>query len=71
MKWDLSERELTWAELWRKDHAVKSLDPGLLRSVYNTLPSPVNLHPWGLGEDTTAICVAREGHWRIFYQDAD
>ena len=37
-KWDLPERELTWAELWREDQLRISL---LLRSVYDTLPSPV------------------------------
>ena len=36
-KWDLPERELTWAELRREDQLRISL---LLRSVYVTLPSP-------------------------------
>ena len=33
MKWDLPERELIWAELWRKDQLRISF---LLRSVYDT-----------------------------------
>ena len=37
-KWELPERELTWVELWRKDQFSISV---LLRSAYDTLPSPV------------------------------
>ena len=48
IKLDLPERELTWAELWRKDQFRISF---LLRSVYDKLPSSVNLHQWGLVVD--------------------
>ena len=58
MKWDLPERELTWAGLWRKDQFRISF---LLRSVYDTLPSPVNLHQWGLVEDPNCKLCGKRG----------
>ena len=58
MKWDLPERELTWTELWRKDQFRISF---LLRSVYDTLPSPVNLHQWGLVEDPNCKLCGKRG----------
>ena len=41
MKWGLPERKFTWAKLWRKDQLGILF---LLRSVYDTLSSPVQLH---------------------------
>ena len=38
--------------------------------MYDTPPSAVNLHQWGLVEEETASCLAREGQWRTFYQGA-
>ena len=57
MKWDLPEQELIWAELWRKDQFRISF---LLKSVFDTLPSPVNLHQWGLVKDPNCkLCGKR------------
>lgn len=47
-KWDLPSRKVTWAELWRLEPIRISF---MLRSVYDTLPSPSNLCRWGLTED--------------------
>lgn len=58
MKWDLSEQELTWKELWRKDQFRISF---CLRSMQGTLPSPANLQQWEFSEDTTVCRVEREG----------
>ncbi|XP_015240280.1 PREDICTED: uncharacterized protein LOC107091067 [Cyprinodon variegatus] len=46
-KWDLPKRKITWAELWRLEPFRISF---LLRSVYDTLPTPANLHRLGLSE---------------------
>ena len=58
MKWDLPEREVTWAERWRKDQFRISF---LLRSVYDTLRSPVNLHQWGPVEDPNCKLCDKRG----------
>jgi len=50
MRWDLPARKITWSELWRLDPFRISF---MLRSVYDTLPSPSNLCKWGLAEDPT------------------
>ena len=58
MKWDIPERELTFTELWRKDQ-FRILFP--LTSVYDTLPSPENLHQWGLVEDPICNLCGKRG----------
>ena len=63
-KWDLPERELTWAELWRKDQFSISV---LLRSAYDTLPSPVKLHQWGLVEDPNCKLCGKRGTMAVSY----
>ncbi|KAK0140746.1 hypothetical protein N1851_022262 [Merluccius polli] len=40
-KWDLPKHKITWPELWRLEPFRISF---LLRSVYDTLPTPTNLH---------------------------
>ncbi|XP_021349432.1 uncharacterized protein LOC110466448 [Mizuhopecten yessoensis] len=56
-RWNLPERKMTWAEIWRMEPFRISF---LLRSVYDTLPSPVNLHQWGLTEDPCCkLCGGR------------
>ena len=35
-------QKVKWSDLWSNDVAIKFL----IRSVYDTLPSPVNLHLW-------------------------
>ena len=69
MKCCQPEGEFTWAKLWRKDQLGILF---LLRSVYDTLPSPVQLHQWGLVKDLNPSCVARarDNGARTFYQDA-
>ncbi|XP_078322870.1 uncharacterized protein LOC144622162 [Crassostrea virginica] len=51
-KWDLPSRKVTWAELWRLEPIRISF---MLRSVYDTLPSPSNLCRWVLTEDPSYI----------------
>ncbi|RXN33882.1 hypothetical protein ROHU_015321 [Labeo rohita] len=47
-RWNLTKRTITWSELWRLEPFRISF---LLRAVYDTLPTPVNLHRWGRRED--------------------
>ncbi|XP_060066953.1 uncharacterized protein LOC132547205 [Ylistrum balloti] len=56
-RWKLLERKLTWTDLWRYEPLrIQSL----LRSVYDTLPSPANLHQWGLVEEPKCqLCQER------------
>lgn len=57
IKWNMWERELTWAELWRKDQFRISF---LVWSVYDALKSSVNLQQWGLSEDSNCkLCGKR------------
>ncbi len=46
-RWNLPKRTIT-CELWRLEPFRISF---LLRAVYDTLPTPVNLHRWGTRED--------------------
>ncbi|XP_045167230.2 uncharacterized protein LOC123530520 [Mercenaria mercenaria] len=54
-KWCTTDRKLTWAEIWRCEPVRLSF---LLRSVYDLLPSPSNLHRWGLQDNP--ICPLRD-----------
>lgn len=47
-KWTTTSRKLTWADLWRYEPLRIAF---LLRSVYDLLPSPYNLHRWGLQDN--------------------
>ena len=47
-RWKTTERHLTLADIW---HYEPLRIKFLLRSVYDLLPSPANLHRWGLVED--------------------
>lgn len=47
-RWNLPKRAITWSELWRLEPFCISF---LLQAVYDTLPTPVNLHRWGMRED--------------------
>ncbi len=49
-RWDLPKRKMTWADLWRLEPFRLSF---LLRAVYDTLPTPVNLKRWGMRDDPT------------------
>ena len=57
-RWDLPKRNLTWADLWRLEPFRISF---LLRSVYDTLPTPVNLHRWGMRDDPTCKLCGKKG----------
>ncbi|RXN07805.1 hypothetical protein ROHU_035438 [Labeo rohita] len=57
-KWDSPKRKITWGDLWRLEPFRISF---LLRSVYDTLPTPTNLHKWGLREDPLCkLCGERD-----------
>ena len=47
-RWNLPKRTITWSEMWRLEPFRISF---MLRAVYDTLPTPVNLHRWGMRED--------------------
>lgn len=64
MKWDVQKHKITWPEIWRLEPFRISF---LLRSVYDTLPSPTNLHRWGLGRIHCEGCVEREEHWCTYW----
>ncbi len=57
-KWDLPERKITWADLWRLEPFRISF---LLRSVYDTLPTPTNLHKWGMRQDPLCKLCGERG----------
>lgn len=42
----------------------------LLRSVYDTLPTPTNLHRWGIGRIHGACYVGKEARWCTYWQGA-
>ncbi|XP_028310814.1 uncharacterized protein LOC114468234 [Gouania willdenowi] len=52
------ERKVTWAELWKAEpHRIKFL----IQAVYDVLPSPSNLHTWGVAETSAcSLCSKRE-----------
>jgi hypothetical protein len=57
-RWSTTERKLTWADLWQYEPLRLSF---LLRSVYDLLPSPANLHRWGLVEDPRCPLCDKKG----------
>jgi len=57
-KWELPKRKITWADLWRLEPFRISF---LLRSVYDTLPTPTNLHKWGMREDPLCKLCGERG----------
>ena len=49
----MQERALTWQNIWSMEgHQIKFL----LCSVYDVLPTPLNLHPCGLAESPSWLC---------------
>lgn len=52
-KWEIvRERALTWQDIWSMEaHRIKFL----LCSVYDVLPTPSNLHTWGLPESPSCM----------------
>ncbi|XP_066299893.1 uncharacterized protein [Branchiostoma lanceolatum] len=57
-KWNLPSRKISWSELWKLEPFRISF---LLRSVYDTLPSPTNLCRWGLREDPACKLCGERG----------
>ncbi|XP_066271283.1 uncharacterized protein [Branchiostoma lanceolatum] len=57
-KWNLPSRKITWSDLWKLEPFRISF---LLRSVYDTLPSPTNLCRWGLREDPACKLCGKRG----------
>ncbi|XP_076860736.1 uncharacterized protein LOC143513938 [Brachyhypopomus gauderio] len=52
-----SARKITWTELWKLEPARLKF---LIQSVYDVLPSPTNLHCWGLAEKPLcSLCHGR------------
>ena len=56
--WVTEKRVLKWSDMWKYEPIRISF---LLRSVYNTLPSPANLYQWKLREDPNCILCGRKG----------
>ena len=56
-RWEqVVERKISWADLWRAEpHRIKFL----VQAVYDVLPSPSNLHSWGLVD--TPACPLCQG----------
>ena len=60
MKWDTARpRRLSWSNLWAMEHVKIKF---LLRSTYDVLPTPTNLHKWGLNEDPRCKWCGRPGN---------
>lgn len=57
-KLDLPKRKITWGDLCRSE---PFRIPFLLRSVYDTLPTPTNLHKWGFREDPLCKLCGERG----------
>ena len=56
--WNRPKRKITWADLWRLEPFRISF---LLRSVYDTLPTPTNLHKWDMREDSLCKLCGERG----------
>jgi len=57
-RWNLPSRKATWANLWNLEPFRISF---LLRSVYDTLPSPTNLYRWKLRDDPACKLCGERG----------
>lgn len=58
-RWEHADpRKLTWAELWRAEPLRIKF---LIKSVYDVLPSPANLHTWGLADSPLCKLCQRRG----------
>ena len=57
-RWNNYERrKVTWADCWRTDFSRFKF---LIQAVYDVLPSPSNLHRWGISETPTCpLCGGR------------
>ncbi|XP_060584572.1 uncharacterized protein LOC132740645 [Ruditapes philippinarum] len=57
-KWNLPERKLNWSDIWQMEPVRISF---LLRSVYDVLPTPGNLHRWKLIDDPSCTLCGKRG----------
>jgi hypothetical protein len=57
-RWTTTERKVTWADFWQYEPLRLSF---LLRSVYDLIASPANLHRWGLVEDPCCPLFDKKG----------
>ena len=51
------ERKVTWAELWKAKASIKFL----IQAVHDVLPSPSNLHTWGIAETPACPLCSKRG----------
>ncbi|XP_075343502.1 uncharacterized protein LOC142401936 [Odontesthes bonariensis] len=58
-RWEeAAARKVSWTDLWRSEpHRIKFL----IQSVYDVLPSPSNLHRWGLAENPLCPLCQKAG----------
>ena len=58
-RWEQAvERKITWTDLWRAEpHRIKFL----VQAVYDVLPSPSNLHCWGLADTPACPLCQKKG----------
>ena len=57
-KWHVPEGKITWNVIWCMEPLWMKF---LIRSVYDTLPSPANLATWGLCEDRVCKLSGQNG----------
>ena len=59
-RWEKVEKKkrITWSDCWRPDFSEIRF---LIKSVYDVLPSPTNLHVWGKRETPECQLYARKG----------
>ena len=55
---DVEKRRVTWSDCWRPDFSENRF---LIKSLYDVLPSPTNLHIWGKRETPNCQLCARKG----------
>lgn len=59
MRWEATQdRRVTWQDIWKAEGSRLSF---LLRAVYDVLPSPANLHTWGIAENPACKLCGRRG----------
>ena len=58
-RWEhVEKKRITWSDCWRPDFSEIRF---LIKSVYDVLPSPTNLHIWGKRETPNCLLCARKG----------
>ena len=55
---DVEKKRITWSDCWRPDFSEIGF---LIKSVYDVLPSPTNLHIWGKRKTPNCQLCARKG----------